>query len=387
MEQFNRGFIKRLGTRALVGTMGAFLVVCSASGESASQQTAMKRLEQARATFAQAKNSPIVESYALKKLLIAEKTLNQAESARKKASDPNPMTQPQGYSAAEQDALFDDVSRLAYMANREAQGALAFAEGMVAGNDKLKLGKEKAEVLLQKSSIEKKRLQRDVEEMISALERSRQELNRASSEAERARIMADIQATETLLAKARAAAKDKETEEARALAAASAKDAERARLLAVASAYDAERAKAELAQLLKELSELQGQLTDRGIVLTVGDVLFATGKADLNASAQGSMDKIAAFLRKNPNRNLLVEGNTDSVGGDEYNQGLSEERAASVKSALVRLSIASERIVTIGYGKRFPVSSNEPERGRQQNRRVDVVILNEGVKPESQFKK
>jgi outer membrane protein OmpA-like peptidoglycan-associated protein len=99
------------------------------------------------------------------------------------------------------------------------------------------------------------------------------------------------------------------------------------------------------------------------------------------------MDKIAAFLQEKQNRNLLVEGHTDSVGSDEYNQGLSEQRAASVKSALVKRGIASERIVTIGYSKKYPLASNDTAAGKQQNRRVEAIILNEGVKPEGQFRK
>jgi len=121
--------------------------------------------------------------------------------------------------------------------------------------------------------------------------------------------------------------------------------------------------------------------------LTIGDVLFATGKSDLNVSAQRSMGKIAEFLQKNQNRNLLVEGHTDSVGSDEYNQGLSEQRAASVKIALVKRSISSDRIVTVGYGKKYPLTSNADAAGKQQNRRVEAIILNEGVMPENQLRK
>jgi outer membrane protein OmpA-like peptidoglycan-associated protein len=99
------------------------------------------------------------------------------------------------------------------------------------------------------------------------------------------------------------------------------------------------------------------------------------------------MDKLAEFLQKNQNRSLLVEGHTDSVGNDEYNQGLSEQRAASVKTALVKSGIAIERIVAIGYGKKYPLASNAAAAGKQQNRRVEAIILNEGVKPESQFRK
>ena len=166
-----------------------------------------------------------------------------------------------------------------------------------------------------------------------------------------------------------------------------AKETALAKAQADAKAMEAEKAKAELAQLLKELSELQGQLTDRGIVLTIGDVLFATGKSDLNTSTQLSMDKLAEFLQKKQNRNLLVEGHTDSVGNDEYNRVLSEQRAESVKSALVKRGIASVRIVTIGHGKSYPLASNASAAGKQQNRRVEAIILNEGVKPESQFRK
>ena len=244
---------------------------------------------------------------------------------------------------------------------------LLLQRGSSLRNEIVKLGKEKAEVQLLKSQIGAencssriwmKRLLRWIVQSSNCLRRT--------SEAERARILADIRAKEAALAKAQADAKAREAE---------------------AKAQEAEKARAELAQLMKELSELQGQLTDRGIVLTIGDVLFATDKSDLNASAQISMDKIAAFLQEKQNRNLLVEGHTDSVGSDEYNQRLSEQRAASVKSALVKRDIASERIVTIGYSEKYPLASNDTAAGRQHNRRVEVIILNEGVKPESQFRK
>jgi outer membrane protein OmpA-like peptidoglycan-associated protein len=268
---------------------------------------------------------------------------------------------------------FEDISRLAYVAERKSQATEAQAEGVVTRNELVSLGKEKAEAQLLKSQLEQKLLKQDLDEKASALEQAKQKLSMATSESERAKILADIQAKEAALAKAQAEAKAKEAEDARALADAHAKEAEKA--------------KNELAQLLKELSELQGQLTDRGIVLTIGDVLFATAKSTLNPSAQRSMDKISEFLQKNQNRHLLVEGHTDSVGSDEYNQGLSEQRAASVKSALVQRGIATERIVTIGYGKKFPLASNATAAGKQQNRRVEAIILNEGVKPETQFRK
>ena len=353
-------------------SVGAALTGCAGTADP-SEQIAKDRLEQARTAYTQAKANPNVESYSLKTLLEAEQTLKEAEQVNIKAYSPNPMDASKGYDAYEKKIFISDISRLAYMAERKAKTSEALAEGVVARNEIIKLGKEKAEVQLLKSQMEKKLLQKDLDEKAAALERAKQQLASASSDADRARILSDIHAMEAALATAQAEAR--------------AKDAEKARAEAENQALEADMAKAELAQLLLEMSELQGQLTDRGIVLTIGDVLFATGKSDLNSSAQRSMDKIAEFLQKKHNRNLLVEGHTDSVGSDDYNQGLSEQRAASVKSALVKRGIASERIVTVGYGKKFPLASNADAAGKQQNRRVEAIILNEGVKPESQFRK
>lgn len=375
----------QLKAAVLAITVGAVLAGCAAVDPS--EQIAKDRLEQARTAYAQAKANPIVESYSLKTLLDAEKTLLTAEQVRTKAYSPNPSDPSKGYTSWEKNLFFNDISRLAYMAERKSQTSVALAEGVVTRNEIVKLGKEKAEVQLLKSQMERKLLQQDLDAKASALERAKQQLASATSEAERARILADIQAKEAALANAQADAKTRDAEMARAEAADQAREAERARAEAEDQARDAEKARAELALLMKELSELQGQLTDRGIVLTIGDVLFAFDKADLNASAQNSMDKIAEFLRKKQNRNLLVEGHTDSVGSEEYNQGLSEQRAASVKSALVKRGIASERIVTIGYSKKYPLASNDTAAGKQQNRRVEAIILNEGVRPESQFRK
>ncbi len=379
-------FSSQLKAAVLAITVGAVLAGCGAAVDP-SEQIAKDRLEQARTAYAQAKANPIVESYSMKTLLEAEKTLQDAEQVRTKVYSPNPFDPSKGYDSTEKKLFFDDISRLAYMAERKSQTSVALAEGVVTRNEIVKLGKEKAEVQLLKSQMEQKLLQQDLDEKASALKRAKQQLASANSETERAIILADIQAKEAALANAQADAKTREAERARAEAADQAREAEMARTEAEDHAREAEKARAELALLMKELSELQGQLTDRGIVLTIGDVLFATDKSDLNASAQISMDKLAAFLQKKQNRNLLVEGHTDSVGSDEYNQGLSEQRAASVKSALVKRGIATERIVTIGYSKKYPLASNDTAAGKQQNRRVEAIILNEGVKPESQFRK
>ncbi len=149
-------------------------------------------------------------------------------------------------------------------------------------------------------------------------------------------------------------------------------EAERAR-------QEAQKLAAKNQDLEKQLSELQGKQTDKGLVLTLGDVLFETGKADLLSGALQQMDKIAAYLSQAVDRNVLVEGHTDNVGSDEYNMGLSERRANSVRFALVERGVTSNRILAKGYGKSKPVAENNTDVGRQQNRRVEITILNEGV--------
>jgi OmpA-OmpF porin, OOP family len=135
-----------------------------------------------------------------------------------------------------------------------------------------------------------------------------------------------------------------------------------------------ERAQADADALRLELEALQAVSTDRGMVMTLGDVLFATGKADLQPGAMSTIDRLARFLEEYPNKTVLIEGYTDSVGTESFNQGLSERRAASVRSALIAADVSPGRISTIGYGKARPIASNDTAEGRLRNRRVEIVI-------------
>ena len=224
----------------------------------------------------------------------------------------------------------EDILQMGYIAERKTQFAVTVADGKVAEREIDKLNVEKAEMNARIQTLE--------------AERAKQEAGKAMSEAERAR------------------------------------------RTAAAEAERAAKAKAESDKLMKELANLKAQQTERGIVLTIGDVLFATGKADLSANANKSVATLAEFLMRNPNRNVLIEGHTDSVGKDDYNLALSRKRADSVKAKLVEDGIEAGRITAVGYGKTFPVASNDTKAGKAQNRRVDVVILNEGVKAESQIR-
>ena len=141
---------------------------------------------------------------------------------------------------------------------------------------------------------------------------------------------------------------------------------------------EAEENAARVRQLQQQVAELQARETERGLVLTLGDVLFETGKADLKPGAQHNLDTLASFLKDNPHRDVLIEGYTDNRGSQSYNLELSQRRAEAVRDLLVHNGIGPERIIARGYGKSYPVAPNDNEAGRQQNRRVEIVILNPG---------
>ena len=126
--------------------------------------------------------------------------------------------------------------------------------------------------------------------------------------------------------------------------------------------------------LQSEVDALNAKPTDRGLVLTLGDVLFDTGKAGLNPGASRNLDQLVQFLTEHEDRRVEIDGYTDSVGADSFNLDLSQRRADTVKAVLVSRGIDSSRIVSRGYGKEFEVASNSEAGGRQLNRRVEIVI-------------
>ncbi|OZY48288.1 OmpA family protein [Pseudomonas lundensis] len=128
---------------------------------------------------------------------------------------------------------------------------------------------------------------------------------------------------------------------------------------------------------IKQLRGLNAKQTERGTLVTFGDVLFDFDKASLKANSRDSITTLANYLIKNPDRKVIVEGYTDSEGSAAYNQGLSERRANAVKNALVRAGVEPSRIVAQGYGKEYPVADNATSSGRAQNRRVEVTISND----------
>jgi outer membrane protein OmpA-like peptidoglycan-associated protein len=157
-----------------------------------------------------------------------------------------------------------------------------------------------------------------------------------------------------------------ETEAARASAAA----------VAALTAEDAAEAARNAEKLQKQIDILEAQATDRGLVLTLGNTLFATGRSDLSPGGSNSLDKLVVFLNEYPDRIVAVEGHTDDVGSADMNQALSQHRADAVRTYLVQQGITSGRLSAVGMGETQPIADNLTDSGRQQNRRVEVVIKN-----------
>lgn len=156
-------------------------------------------------------------------------------------------------------------------------------------------------------------------------------------------------------------------------------ETERAQVLLAARTQQAQQAQQQAQQLQQELAALQAQQTPRGMVITLGNVLFRTDSAELIPGAAATIDRLAEFMRRNPEATVQIEGHTDSTGSETYNLGLSQRRADAVRSALVSRGIEPHRIETQGLGQSMPIASNDTAQGRQLNRRVEVVVSAPGL--------
>ena len=153
-------------------------------------------------------------------------------------------------------------------------------------------------------------------------------------------------------------------------------DADEARSASSAASLAAAQSEAQRLELAQQITLLEGKTTDRGIVLTLGDVLFETNRDNLKSGAISNLDRLVAFMDRYPERSASIEGHTDSKGTEAYNQDLSLRRADSVKTYLVGHGLSSTRLNSIGMGENSPVTGNDTAAERQRNRRVEVIIEN-----------
>lgn len=224
---------------------------------------------------------------------------------------------------------------------------------------------------------DRERLQLQARAARAEREAERRAEERARAEADRERAEADRRRAEAEREQAEAARLAEQAERLRAQEAAREADMQRemAERRAMELEEETRRMREEAERLQRQIAELEARPTDRGLVLTLGsDVLFDFDRYELRSGAARTVERIADFLNEYEDRQVLVEGFTDSTGSREYNMGLSERRANSVRLALIERGVDEDRIRIRGYGPDFPVASNDNEAGRQLNRRVEVII-------------
>jgi outer membrane protein OmpA-like peptidoglycan-associated protein len=196
----------------------------------------------------------------------------------------------------------------------------------------------------------------------------------SSEEAERQRRQTEAAQEQEAVAARDAALAREEAEQARRLAESRASEAELAR-------REAELALAQMDTLKRQLENLQLRETESGVVVTLGDVLFETGEVNLREQALTSLVEVVDLLQTEPDKQIRIEGHTDSIGSSEANLRISRQRADAVRSALVDLGVDADRMTAVGMGEDYPIDSNETEEGRASNRRVDVILLDDVAAP------
>ncbi|MEX0680508.1 MAG: OmpA family protein [Balneolales bacterium] len=278
------------------------------------------------------------------------------------------------YKAAEQDEM---VVRFAPVALKEAEETLEISRELwTAKADKSSVD-HYAYLAKQRTFIARE---------TALLNAANSEISRG--EVERQQVLLEVRQSEADQSEARARRSLLEAQSERALAVEARQSAEQSRLSAEEAHQNAEQSNRDAIEagrrteeasqradlLARRVNELEARPTDRGLVLTLGDVLFEFGKATMRSEGMTSMNDLSNFLLQYPERNVLIEGFTDNIGSESYNMELSRNRANSVKSDLVNRGIDESRIRIRGYGIQYPSASNATEDGRQKNRRVEVII-------------
>ena len=299
-------------------------------------------LDQARSRYDSAKNDTQVASLAPDELKRAGDSLRVAEASWSSGGKPS------------------EVDHLAYLASQRVTIAQDTAASKAAQAVTAGAGAERDRMRLALRTREADRAQTALTQSQAANAQKSSEL--AAADTKLAARSSEIDAAQTALTQSQQLNAQKTAELAAADAAA---QNDKARI---------ERRDARLGDLETQLKELNAKKTERGIVVTLGDVLFDTGKAQLTADSTGNLGKLAAFFQRNPQRSASIEGYTDSIGSASSNLDLSSRRAGAVKAALVGLGVPAERLSTQAHGEEMPAASNDTVSGRQMNRRVEIVF-------------
>jgi outer membrane protein OmpA-like peptidoglycan-associated protein len=285
----------------------------------------------------------------------------------------------------------EELAGYAPLALGEAERALRQAENAT-GNDTYRIHLiymadrriQIARAVAQREQLEQEFDQLESERNAMLVRASQLEAERARLEAEQARMMSQARAEDAQRAREEAAQAQQREAESQRTAVQAREEADQAKALAASSVTAAElaRREADLAaeqadSLRRQLENLQLRQTESGVVVTLGDVLFESGQTQLREEAHSSLVEVVDLLQSEPDKKIRIEGHTDSTGDAETNLEISEKRANRVLDALVALGVDSARVTTAGMGEDFPIASNETEEGRDRNRRVDVILLDD----------
>lgn len=299
-------------------------------------------LDQARNDYSNAQASPQVTSLAAGELKQASDSLDKANNAWTKREDR---------------ALVD---HLAYVAKQEVAIAQETARQKAAELAVANASAERDRVRLDARTREADSAQRSAEYSQRQSERSQR-----SAEASQRQAVAERQAANEAQLNAVASQRQAATEK---------QAANDAQLNAQVARQQAQDAESRSRQLEAQLKEMEAKKTDRGMVITLGDMLFDTNRAQLKSGGMRNVQKLADFFKQYPQRKVMIEGFTDSTGSDSRNQELSDQRAYSVRLALLEMGIGADRITSRGYGETYPVAGNDSAAGRQLNRRVEIIV-------------
>lgn len=271
-------------------------------------------LDQTRMDYQAAQNNPNVQTLAPLEMRQADVAMNDANNA------------------AKDNESSEKIDRLAYLAKQKIGIAQELAK------------QKQAEAAV--ADAAKARDQIRLEQRTNEADKAKMQADLAKTQADQARLAAQVAQGEASEAQRRA-----QEEQAKAL-----------------------EMQNRNAALESQLADLQAKTTVRGIVITLGDVLFGVDQSKLNPDGMRTVQKLATVLQNNMQRTVLVEGHTDNTGSHAHNQDLSERRANAVRSALVLMGVSRDRIETKGYGEAFPIAENNTAQNRQFNRRVEIIL-------------
>jgi outer membrane protein OmpA-like peptidoglycan-associated protein len=337
------------------------------------------------------------DQYAIDTYSKAARLLADAEDARKHHNNTNKIMMPARQAAqTAEDARIIALQRQEQI-NQEQQRAAALQRENDARDRARAEEERRLQAEQQRQAADQQRQQAEQQRLLADQQRQQAEQERLLADQQRQQAEQEKVAADAARAAAEAAAErnrlDAENQRAdadrvRAEADRARLDAESARAAAEAQAQQArsvaeqsEREKAQLRDQLRAQLDtiLETRETARGLIVNVSDVLFDFDSANLKPGAREKVARIAGILQSHPDLKIQVEGHTDSVGSDDYNLRLSDRRAESVRSSLVQQGIARDMVGTTGFGESKPVATNGTAAGRQQNRRVEIVVSGESI--------